>query len=198
MPVLRPRVVLREFRALSDLDHRGLGLRHGRHCGQQYRSRPDHERESVWCLRRERVQCRHLFLRHHIRRGLLGLAHWLGDHAIRRQQRPLLRYGPGGRRRARQPYTNLVTSVKRGIVTGLITAKITDSINMNLDLNWGKVDAFNPLSNFQIQDGSLLGFDNPYLQAVSGKTGPVLAAASRCGCSHRPVRNLRRCSRLCC
>ena len=82
---------------------------------------------------------------------------------------------PGGDGELVNTYTNLVTSVKRGIITGLITAKITDSINMNLDLNWGKVDAFNPLSNFQIQTG-LLGFDNPYLQSVTGQNAATLAA----------------------
>ena len=83
---------------------------------------------------------------------------------------------PGGDGELVNKYANLITAVKRGIITGLISAKITDNINMNIDLNWGKVQAYNPLSNFQITSGNLLGFDNPYLQAATGLTTAQLAA----------------------
>ncbi|HEV2700204.1 MAG TPA: TonB-dependent receptor [Steroidobacteraceae bacterium] len=105
-----------------------------------------------------------------------GTSTGLGDVAFDGTHDQYSGTAPGGAGTLVNQYTNLVTSVKRGIVTGLISAKITDSINMNLDLNWGKVDAFNPLSNFQIQNGTLLGFDNPYLQAVTGENAATLAA----------------------
>ena len=74
---------------------------------------------------------------------------------------------PGGDGVLVNQYANLITSVRRGVITGMVSAKITDNIDMTLDVNWGKVEAYNPLSNFQ-QTSSVLGFDNPYLQAASG------------------------------
>ena len=84
--------------------------------------------------------------------------------------------GPGGDGVLVNQYVNLVTAVKRGLITGLFSGKITDDINVHLDLNWGKVEAYNPLSNFQITTGNILGFDNPYLQAVTGENQATLAA----------------------
>ena len=63
-----------------------------------------------------------------------------------------------------------MTSVNRKVVTALFSTDITDSIKATLDVSWGKVKALNPLSNFQITTGNILGFDNPYLQAVTGRT----------------------------
>ncbi len=100
----------------------------------------------------------------------------LGTTPFAGNDNPYAATGPGGDGELVNQYTNLVTSVKRGIITGLITAKITDSIEAHLDINWGKVNAFNPLSNFQISTGNLLGFDNPYLQAVTGENAATLNA----------------------
>lgn len=83
---------------------------------------------------------------------------------------------PGGDGTLVNQYANLMTSVKRRIVTGLFSADITDNIKSTLDITWGKVNALNPLSNFQITTGTMLGFDNPYLQAVTGKDAAQLLA----------------------
>ena len=74
---------------------------------------------------------------------------------------------PGGSGEPANMYTNLVTPVKRGVISGSVTAKITDSINMTADVNWGKVTAYNPSDNFG-NDSGVLGNDNPYLIAIGG------------------------------
>ncbi|MEJ0099393.1 MAG: hypothetical protein WDO12_06480 [Pseudomonadota bacterium] len=71
--------------------------------------------------------------------------------------------------------------MKRKILSGLFTFKVTDSVTGHLDLNYGKVNALNPDSNFQIQTGTILGFDNPYLQAVTGQECSAIAD----GCQRR-------------
>ncbi len=75
--------------------------------------------------------------------------------------------GPGGSGEPVNLYTNLVTAVQRSVISGMVTAKITDNINLHLDLNWGKVTAFNPADNFGTESGTL-GNDNPYLASVGG------------------------------
>ena len=156
LPVLRSRVVLRELGPYQTLDHCGLRIRLGRHCDQQRRSRPDHATPAPMAYSHPIGFSAATFsLRHRIRQPLYsGAPDGLGLTAVRGNNDPYSGTGPGGDGELVNTYTNLVTSVKRGIITGLITAKITDSINMNLDLNWGKVNAFNPLSNFQIQSGT--------------------------------------------
>ncbi|HTC44617.1 MAG TPA: TonB-dependent receptor [Steroidobacteraceae bacterium] len=95
---------------------------------------------------------------------------------------------PGGNGEPANQYTNLVTAVQRAVISGLITVKVTDSINAHLDLNWGKVNSFNPSDNFG-SDSGVLGNDNPYLLAAGGAaawgpggtaygTGPTAAPAA--------------------
>jgi len=74
---------------------------------------------------------------------------------------------PGGSGEPANLYTNLVTPVKRGVISGSITAKITDNINLTADINWGKVTAFNPSDNFGSESG-VLGNDNPFLLGIGG------------------------------
>jgi len=73
----------------------------------------------------------------------------------------------GGDGEPANEHTNLMTGVTRGIITGLVTARITDSITANLDLNWGKVEAYNPNDNFGVESGTL-GSDNYYADKVMG------------------------------
>jgi iron complex outermembrane recepter protein len=70
--------------------------------------------------------------------------------------------GPGGSGEPVNTYTYLQTAVTRSVFTAMFTGKVTDSISANLDLNWGKVQAFNPLSEI---DGGSRGTTNPYLPA---------------------------------
>ena len=74
---------------------------------------------------------------------------------------------PGGSGEPANLYTNLVTPVKRGVISGSVTAKVTDSINLTADINWGKVTAFNPSDNFG-NDSGVLGNDNPFLLGIGG------------------------------
>jgi iron complex outermembrane recepter protein len=70
--------------------------------------------------------------------------------------------GPGGSGTPVNEYTYLQTAVSRAVFSGMLTGKITDSITANLDLNWGKVQAFNPFSEFYT---GIMGTTNPYLPA---------------------------------
>jgi outer membrane receptor protein involved in Fe transport len=70
--------------------------------------------------------------------------------------------GPGGSGTPVNQYTYLQTAVSRAVFSAMLTGKITDSISANLDLNWGKVQAYNPFSEFY--SGSM-GTTNPYLPA---------------------------------
>lgn len=85
---------------------------------------------------------------------------------------------PGGDGTLVNQYTNLITSVKRKLITGLFSFDVTDNIKSTLDLSWGKVNALNPQSNFQINTGTIIGFDNPYLQAVTGQNATQLRNAA--------------------
>jgi outer membrane receptor protein involved in Fe transport len=70
--------------------------------------------------------------------------------------------GPGGSGTPVNQYTYLQTAVSRAVFSAMLTGKITDSITANLDLNWGKVQAFNPFSEFYT---GVMGTTNPYLPA---------------------------------
>ncbi len=72
--------------------------------------------------------------------------------------------GPGGSGELTNTYTYLETAVTRSVFSGSLTGKIGDSINASLDLNWGKVQAFNPESEIF---GGVIGTTNPYLPAGS-------------------------------
>ncbi len=69
---------------------------------------------------------------------------------------------PGGQGNPENLYTNLVAPVTRGVITALLTTKITDSINMDIDLNWGQVNAKVPNPGLNESIG-VLGLDNPFL-----------------------------------
>ncbi|HEY1898763.1 MAG TPA: TonB-dependent receptor [Steroidobacteraceae bacterium] len=76
--------------------------------------------------------------------------------------------GPGGSGVPVNQYTYLQTAVSRAVFSGMLTGKITDSITANLDLNWGKVQAFNPeneLTTFTV------GSTDPYLLDSSTTSG---------------------------
>jgi iron complex outermembrane recepter protein len=75
---------------------------------------------------------------------------------------------PGGMGTPSNQYTNLLTATQRSVITGLFTAKVTDNINATLDLNWGKVNAFNPGGNEQ---SFAVGTDNPFLPAGTAALG---------------------------
>ncbi len=90
---------------------------------------------------------------------------------------------PGGSGFPVNQYTNLITATSRAILSAMLSGKITDSINASVDLNWGKVQAFNPGS--EANQVFLLGSDNPYLPA--GSVGVDDRAAGT-----RPGRLLRR------
>jgi outer membrane receptor protein involved in Fe transport len=101
-----------------------------------------------------------------------------GQQAFNPNSSIYLANAPGGDGTLVNQYTNLITSVKRKLVTGLFSADITDNIKTTLDLSWGKVNALNPQSNFQINTGTILGFDNPYLQTVTGQNATQLRTAA--------------------
>ncbi len=97
-----------------------------------------------------------------------------GTQAFTPNSSQFLGSAPGGDGTLVNQYANLMTSVNRKVATALFSADITDSLKATLDITWGKVKALNPLSNFQITTGTIIGFDNPYLQAVTGKTATQL------------------------
>jgi outer membrane receptor protein involved in Fe transport len=78
---------------------------------------------------------------------------------------------PGGSGLPVNQYTNLVTATSRAIFTAMLTGKITDSINASVDLNWGKVRAFNPGS--EVGQSYVLGADNPFIPASVLTTEPL-------------------------
>jgi iron complex outermembrane recepter protein len=89
----------------------------------------------------------------------LGLLSYTGNNAI---------YGgggvaPGGEGEGIDQYTNLITGVKRSVITAMVSAKVTDSINANLQLNWGQVQANNP--NGELGGPTQIGLDNAFLPA---------------------------------
>lgn len=83
---------------------------------------------------------------------------------------------PGGQGEPVNQYINLLTPVTRGVITAMLTTKLTNGIKMDVDFNWGKVEAANPNSGNNTQYG-LLGYDNPYLPGASSGS-PVLTAAT--------------------
>src|SRR5665213_2944320 len=93
---------------------------------------------------------------------------------------------PGGSGEPDNLYTNLVTPVKRGVISGSVTAKITDSINIAADINWGKVSAFNPSDNFGTDSG-VLGNDNPYLLGIGGSAWAAGGSAYGSGATAAPA-----------
>jgi len=93
---------------------------------------------------------------------------------------------PGGSGEPDNLYTNLVTPVKRGVISGSVTAKITDSINLTADINWGKVSAFNPSDNFGTDSG-VLGNDNPYLLGIGGSAWAAGGSAYGSGATTAPA-----------
>ncbi len=101
-----------------------------------------------------------------------------GTQAFNANSSIYLGTAPGGDGTFVNQYANLMTSVKRRIVSGLFSFDINDNLKTTLDLNYGKVNAINPLSNFQITTGTILGFDNPYLQAATGLDAAGLQAAA--------------------
>jgi iron complex outermembrane receptor protein len=83
--------------------------------------------------------------------------------------------GPGGSGVPINQYTYLQTAVSRAVFSAMLTGKVTDSINANLDLNWGKVQAFNPMNEL---NSFVVGNNDPYLPAnlppeTIGPTGPT-------------------------
>jgi iron complex outermembrane recepter protein len=83
--------------------------------------------------------------------------------------------GPGGSGVPSNEYTYLQTAVNRAVFTLMLTGKITDDISSNLDLNWGKVNAYNPFSEFYT---GVVGTTNPFLPADTppetiGAEGPT-------------------------
>jgi outer membrane receptor protein involved in Fe transport len=69
---------------------------------------------------------------------------------------------PGGSGEPVNLYDNLTSATTRSLFSAMLTGKITDNIDANLDLNWGKVEAFNPGSELY---GGTLAWNNPYLPA---------------------------------
>jgi iron complex outermembrane recepter protein len=96
----------------------------------------------------------------------LGAVNYTGNNAVGGG----VANAPGGEGLPQNQYINLVTGVQRTVLTGLLTGKITDDISANLDLNWGKVDAFNPGSNTA---SIFLAPDNPFLPAGTAALGPA-------------------------
>jgi len=82
----------------------------------------------------------------------------------------LLGTGPGGSGTPVNEYTYLQTAVSRAVFSGMLSGKITDSITANLDLNWGKVQAFNPFSEFYT---GIMSTANPYLPAGFATEDPT-------------------------
>ncbi len=78
---------------------------------------------------------------------------------------------PGGGGYPVNQYTNLITATSRALLSAMLSGKITDNINATLDLNWGKVQAFNPGS--EVGQSYVLGSDNPFIPASVLATEPL-------------------------